>query len=280
MTIKSISTNTIELAAVDLDGTLLDDDHCVSQRNAQAIRSAIAQGVTIVIATGKSRSSATDLIASLGINSPGIYMQGLVTYNADGSARRRQLMDASVAQAVIALGEAQNFRAIVYSDTRSFALHPDAVTARLSEFGDPPAERVPSWRWVFHNSVVHKVVLYGVEDHVNELRREIARVLGCDVHVTRANIEGMIEVLPQGTSKGHSLSILMRELNVAPENAMAIGDGENDIEMLQAVGIGIAMGNAHQLLKDVADDIVPGNDEDGVAVAFERYVIGEGVESR
>ena len=61
---------------------------------------------------------------------------------------------------------------------------------------------------------------------------------------------------------------------------MAIGDGENDIEMLQAVGIGIAMGNAHPLLKDVADDIVPGNNDDGVAISFEKYVIGEGAEIR
>lgn len=280
MTTKSISTNTIQLVAIDLDGTLLDDDHRVSPRNSRAIRSAIELGVDIVIATGKSRSSAVDLIEALGINSPGIYMQGLVTYNADGTARRRQAMDATVAQAVIALGEAHKFRAIVYSDTRSFALHPDAVTARLSEFGDPPAEEVPHWRWVFRNSLIHKVVLYGKEDHVAELRTEIGRDLGGDVHVTRANIEGMIEVLPQGASKGHSLSILMKELNVAPENAMAIGDGENDIEMLQAVGTGIAMGNAHPLLKNVADDIAPGNDADGVAVALERHVIGEEVESR
>lgn len=280
MTIKSMASNTIQLAAIDLDGTLLDDEHRVSQRNGRAIRSAVALGVDIVIATGKSRSSATDLIEALGINSPGIYLQGLVTYNADGSVRRRQVMDANVAQAVIALGEAHKFRALVYNDTRSFTLHPDAVTARLSEFGDPPAEHVPHWRWVFHNALIHKVVLYGEENHVGELRTEIARVLGRDVHVTRANIQGMIEVLPQGTSKGHSLSILMKELNVAPENAMAIGDGENDIEMLQAVGIGIAVGNAHRLLKDVADDIVPANDEDGVAVALERYVIDEGVESR
>ena len=271
---------TIQLAAVDLDGTLLNDDHGISQRNSAALRSAIELGIDIIIATGKSRSSALDLIETLGIKSPGIYMQGLVTYNADGTVRRRQAMDKSVAQAVIALGEARKFRAIVYDETRSFTLEPDAVTARLSEFGDPSAEQVPNWRWLFQDASILKVVLYGEEDRVNELRAEIARSLGREVHVTRANIEGMIEVLPYGASKGNSLSVLMQELNVLPANAMAIGDGENDIEMLQAVGIGIAMGNAHPLLKDVADDIVPSNNDDGVAISFEKYVIGEGAEIR
>lgn len=277
MTSAPKAANTIKLVAIDLDGTLLGSDHRISERNSAAIRCAIELGTEIIIATGKTRSSAEELIDNLGINSPGIYMQGLITYNADGTVRRRHAMATQVARDVIALGESQSFRAIIYGGNRSFTLQPDAVTASLSEFGDPPAERVPSWKWILQNSEVNKVVLYGDEHCVNELRSEIDRRLGRDVHVTRANIEGMIEVLPHNTSKGHSLRMLMQELNVGSRSAMAIGDGENDIEMLQAVGIGIAMGNAHQLLKDVADDIVPCNDDDGVAVALREYVIGERV---
>ena len=100
MMINHKAAPTIQLAAVDLDGTLLNDDHGISQRNSAALRSAIELGIDIIIATGKSRSSALDLIETLGIKSPGIYMQGLVTYNADGSVRRQQAMDKSVAQAV------------------------------------------------------------------------------------------------------------------------------------------------------------------------------------
>ena len=83
------------------------------------------------------------------------------------------------------------------------------MTARLSEFGDPSAEQVPNWRWLFQDASILKVVLYGEEDRVHDLRAEIARSLGREVHVTRANIEGMIEVLPYGASKGNSLSVLM-----------------------------------------------------------------------
>ena len=126
------------------------------------------------------------------------------------------------------------------------------MTARLSEFGNPISEKVPSWQWVSDNAEIYKIVLYGEEHYVNDLRAEINRKHGRDVHLTRVNIEGMMEILPVNTSKGHSLRILMNELDVAKGHAMAIGDGENDIEMLQAVGIGIAMGNANRLLKDIA----------------------------
>ena len=68
---------------------------------------------------------------------------------------------------------------------------------------------------------------------------------------------------------------VMKDLNIAPENTMAIGDGENDIEMLQAVGTSVAMGNAVQKLKDVASQVVGSNDEDGVAQAIEMFVTGK-----
>ena len=109
MTVAPKAANAIKLVAIDLDGTLLDNDHQVSERNASAIRRAIEQGTEIIIATGKTRSSAVELIETLGITSPGIYMQGLITYNADGSVRRRQVMDPKVALQVIALGESQKF---------------------------------------------------------------------------------------------------------------------------------------------------------------------------
>ncbi|MCY4072990.1 MAG: HAD family hydrolase [Chloroflexi bacterium] len=267
--------NEIKLVALDLDGTLLNSRHALSVRNRSAIESAQRQGVEVVLATGKTRQSAEDLIDSLGINSPGIYMQGLITYNADGSVRTRIVMAKESVSRVISLGEEFGFGALAYSGNRCFALRVDDFAAKLTEYGEPHVETIADWPELLDTFDINKVVLYGEENGVTTLRRAIDARLDGAVHVTRANVDGMIEVLPPNTSKGQAVRTLLEELGIDPSRALAVGDGENDTEMLQAVGIGVAMGNATQMLKDVADVIVPSNDEDGVAVALEEFVLGE-----
>jgi hydroxymethylpyrimidine pyrophosphatase-like HAD family hydrolase len=78
--------------------------------------------------------------------------------------------------------------------------------------------------------------------------------------------------LPPGASKGTALKVLLRDLGISATNVMAIGDGENDIEMIQIAGVGVAMGNASQKLKDVAMYITASNDEDGIVQALEKYI--------
>jgi hypothetical protein len=83
----------------------------------------------------------------------------------------------------------------------------------------------------------------------------------------------MLEVLPPNCSKGAALRILLKDLHISPDNVLAIGDAENDIEMIQLAGIGVAMGHAAQQVKDAADEVVGSNDEDGFAEAVERFVL-------
>ena len=269
----------IQLVALDLDGTLLNSRHQLSKRNQRAIQRAIEQGVEVVIATGKTRHAAEQLIEELGIVSPGVYMQGLITYNADGSVRSRIVMSNNVVDRVIALGKSCDFGALVYSDNRTFAERIDEVAIKMTEYGEPNAETIVSWLALFEEVDVNKVILSGDECQIASLRDEIDRQLNGSVHVTRANVEGIVEILPANTSKGQAVKTLMREMDIAPQHALAVGDGENDIEMLNSVGIGLAMGNAVQMLKNVADAVVPNNDEDGVAIALETFVLGEKVGS-
>ena len=273
-------TKEIKLVAIDLDGTLLNSRHELSDRNRSALESAQQRGIAVVFATGKTRHAAASLIKTLGINSPGIYMQGLITYNADGSVRTLIVMERDSVSRVISLGEDFGFSALAYSDNRAFALRIDEFTTQLTEFGEPQAETIADWRELLDSFAINKVVLYGEENGVAPLRRALEARLAGAVHVTRANIDGMIEVLPANTSKGQAVKTLLEELGIDPSNALALGDGENDIEMLQAVGIGAAMGNATQKLKDIADVIVPSNEDDGVAFALEEFALARKVVQR
>lgn len=84
----------------------------------------------------------------------------------------------------------------------------------------------------------------------------------------------MVEVLPLGASKGKGLQRLLKLMNIDPEHVLAFGDGQNDVEMFELVGTSVAMGNAVQQLKDVADEVLhETHNEDGVALGIEKYVL-------
>ena len=82
-----------------------------------------------------------------------------------------------------------------------------------------------------------------------------------------------MQVLPLGASKGAGVEWLLAHLGVSASNVMAMGDGENDLEMLELACVGVAMSNAGARVKAAADVVVPSNDEDGVAEAIQRYVL-------
>lgn len=82
-----------------------------------------------------------------------------------------------------------------------------------------------------------------------------------------------VQILPYGASKGASLAWLLKRLGISPAVCMAVGDGENDKEMLRLVGLGVAMGNAVAAAKEAADVITGTDGEDGFAQAVEKYVL-------
>lgn len=83
----------------------------------------------------------------------------------------------------------------------------------------------------------------------------------------------MLEVVPLGVNKWAGLSVLLRHLDVAADEIMAVGDGSNDLEMVSNAGVGVAMANAVAAVKAAASLTVGGHDEDGIAEAFERFVL-------
>jgi Cof subfamily protein (haloacid dehalogenase superfamily) len=103
------------------------------------------------------------------------------------------------------------------------------------------------------------------------MRDKLSDMVGDTAVVVQA-IPSSIEVLPPGASKGAGVARLLEDLGIAWANVLAIGDGENDIEMLQAAGIGVAMGNANELVKETADYVTNSNIEDGVAQALNRFI--------
>ncbi len=266
----------IRLIVLDVDGTLLDSQHALTARVEQAVKAAIAKGVPVVLATGKTRTSTLKLIEQLGLQSPGIYLQGLAIFDAEGKVTHQWKLDPALARQVITFAEDRGFIVVGYSENRILARTDDPrIRTGFTNYHEIALEAVGPLQNILASAPLNKLIAVGEPRAITALRWQLNLQIGGAGRVMQAGVPTMVEILPPGCSKASALKVLLQDLKIAPEHVMAMGDAENDIEMIQMVGVGVAMGQADQAVKDAADDVTASCDEDGVAQAIERYVLSE-----
>jgi Cof subfamily protein (haloacid dehalogenase superfamily) len=262
----------IELVAIDLDGTLLASDGSLPPGNKRAILKAIESGVGVILATGKTRSSAVELIGELGIALPSVFSQGLIIQEADGRIMREISLEDDLAEELVAYLEQRRLPYIVYN--RHGLLTPwfDDYNDPISGKYDEPQPRVVGALAGQAGELRVNKLLVGDREDLQARRRDLEQRFGQQATIYQA-VPEWVEIIPKDLNKGAGVRWLLERLRIKPEAIMAIGDGENDIEMLQLAGIGVAVGNANPKLKAVADHLVGTNDDAGVAEALDRFVL-------
>jgi Cof subfamily protein (haloacid dehalogenase superfamily) len=264
----------LKMVVVDIDGTLLNSQHQMGERTEKALKAAIEKGIQVVLATGKTRISGDPIIQKLGLKTPGIYLQGLAIYDADGTARHMQALDPAVARRVITFAEDRGYLLAAYSGTRILIRAPVPGSDQLTTYNEPLAEVVGPLQNVLEGMPINKLIAFGGDPRrVKALRWQLDMQLNGSVKLTQA-LDSMLEILPPGASKGAALRVLLKEMGISAEDVLAIGDAENDIEMIQLAGVGVAVGNADAKTQASAKYVVASNDADGVGEAVERFVIG------
>lgn len=266
-------TKNIKLIAVDLDGTLLNSQHVVTERTEKALKAVVEKGVHVVLATGKTRVSAVPLIQHFKITSPGIFLQGLAVYESDGTLRHQQTLDPNVARQVITFAEDRGFVVAAYSGTHIWMRRMTDLADELVKHGEAMPEAVGPLQNILDTLPVNKLMIVGDTHRAKALRWQLNMQLNSAVRLVQTHLLDMLEVLPPGASKGAALKTVLKDLNIAPQETLAIGDAENDIEMLQLAGIGVAVGNASPKTREAADYVVASHDDDGVGEALERFVL-------
>lgn len=264
----------IKVVVTDVDGTLLNSKHKLSEKTADALKQAIAQGVQVLLATGKTRYSAGDIYKKLGVETPGVFVQGLVINYPGGTEKHLGTLGADLLRRVITFAEDRGFQIIAYSGSRVIARRQTAETITLTEsYDEPRPEIVGPLQNIVDTIPLNKLMFCGASAiQITHLRWQLGHMIGGAARMTQALPEAL-EMLPNGASKASALKVLFKELNIDPAHVLAIGDGENDIEMIQLAGWGVSMGNASAKLKAVASAVVGTNDEDGVAEAVTKYVL-------
>ncbi|XP_068648261.1 endoribonuclease YBEY, chloroplastic [Aristolochia californica] len=265
----------------DMDGTLLNSKSEISPRTAEALREAMSRGVKIVIATGKSRAAVisafrmVDLVGKGGVvseSSPGVFLQGLLVYGRQGRELFRRNLDPDVCREALLYSWEKKIPLIAFSQDRCLTLfdHP-LVDSLHTIFHEPKAEIIPSVEHLLAAADIQKLLFYDTAQGVaSTLRPYWATAIEGRAGVVQAQPD-MLEIIPVGTSKGSGVKLLLDHLGTTAEEVMAIGDGENDVEMLQLASLGVALANGADEAKAVANVIGVTNDEDGAADAIYRY---------
>lgn len=271
----------IRLMATDMDDTLLRDDWTISERTVQAIRQAQKRGVYVTIATGRMPASVRPYAQQLGIDVP------VITYN--GAMVQEALSEKVLYRKVIPIETAQNITNwLLQQDVYFHVYLKDQVFAeKMNDWSRnyERATRVPivetnlRKRLTLEKEGVEKILLFGESEILKGWEDKLHLHYGKEVRTTQSK-PYFLELIHPEVNKGAALSSLAKRLGVKQEEVLAIGDSLNDLEMIQYAGIGVAMGNARQEVKEAANVVTATNQEDGVALAIEKYVLRRGEDAK
>ncbi|ANS75650.1 phosphoglycolate phosphatase [Paenibacillus yonginensis] len=244
------------LLALDMDGTLLTDNHQISPETAKWIHKALDAGVHVCLSTGRSYSEAAPFGEELGLDTPMITVNGSEIWRNPKELYRRELLGPELVEKMYKLSRTLNVWFWAYS-----------VEGLFNE---------ENW---YEGVIKEKEWLkFGYNVHDEEIRHQVLMEL--------QNMGGLeitnsapwnIEVNPQGVSKASGIRTLCGLLGIEMTETIAVGDSLNDLAAIQAAAVGVAMGNAQLAVKENADYVTSSNNDDGIAEVIRKFIFAEEV---
>lgn len=240
----------IKLVALDMDGTLLNKAGEISEENRRAIKEAENEGVFVVLSTGRSYATCSDFAKSMELQSYLITVNGSEIYDNQGKLVERNIVDSESIQWMWELSQ-------------KYGTHFWAISCDNIYRAEMP-EKIHDLQWL----------KFGFDTNDESIRQIIM-----DELVSKGTFEisnsspTNIEVNAMGVNKAKAIKLVCSQLDISMENVMAVGDSLNDLAMISEAKVGVAMGNAQEIVKEKADWITATNEEDGVAKAIRKWVL-------
>lgn len=276
--------SSIKLIGLDLDGTLLGEDSCVHSRERGMIQQARQSGAAVALTTGRSiRDTIPHAHAAGGVDWL-ITENGARITSSSGETIFQNTMSAAQLQLLLTLCETHGVEPSLYGTdhvwygSQCMAFFKEiarrrggAIPLRLSDYRY--VETFAQWQTIAAQETIYKAIVYGdaaqLDDWFEALQQTNQFEAEPSVYLGLKNIE----INRRGTDKGRALLWLAEQLGLNRGNVMACGDSDNDRTMLQCAGLGVAMGNAPQHIRQLADVTTDTNRDHGVCRAIEQYVL-------
>ncbi|MDF2723382.1 MAG: hydrolase [Paenibacillus sp.] len=259
------------LIALDVDGTLLNDRHELSERTKQAVRDVAAAGASIVLCTGRSPTGVIPIMEQLGLAGT------VITHNGAATVRSadRSIMHVYpfAADQLLELIRYCRERGLHMDICTPFHLHVevDLESETAAMYSTMLVEPVRVADLLQLDEAPVKFTVFAGKDVLDAVEQDW-RAFNMPLSIMRSG-DYFIDVMHPQATKGNALKLLADSLGVDRSQVMAIGNYYNDVEMLRFAGLGIAMDNSPDEVKRQADAVTASNNEDGVYAALNRYVL-------
>ena len=263
-----------KLMAVDIDGTLLDSSNNLREETLRAIRQGVGNGLIFTICTGRSIQGVRKLNDAIGLDMPFITYNGaMVVMGKSMEILYEKKMSYNDAKAIYALGENYKTTIIIWNDNTLYVNKLNERTQKYGNLNNIEPILFESVEDIIKNGVT-KVLWFDEIDRVEVYEREVGKFLGTGINYY-TSMPIFIEFVDASVSKAVGLDRLGERLGVNKSEMIAVGDGSNDIPMIQYAGLGVAMANAKEIVRRSADYITLSNDENGVAHVIEKFVLNK-----
>jgi Cof subfamily protein (haloacid dehalogenase superfamily) len=254
----------IKAVFIDMDGTLLTHDHVISPRNLQVIHHLKQQGVYVFLATGRQMDITVPYHQMLGLKTPMICLNGAAIYESfslDPLILRTFCLEKTLHDIVVN----SPGNVIIHTTDGMYCKELDSVVQRWVQEGHKGPVYVGDLTKIRCGNALKYSVMARSLDH------SLDQIIQHNNDIIRWQVG--IEIGPKGVSKWTGIQYVMNKYRLTKHEVIAIGDGPNDMEMLKEAGTGVAMGNAGNGVKAVADFIALPCEDDGLADFIEKHIL-------
>ena len=264
-----------KILALDLDGTLTNSKKEITPHTLDVLIKVQQKGIRLVLASGRPTPGVMPLAEQLHLKEYGGYVfafnGGLIIDCATGEPIFRKQLDPSVYKHLYKVGNTEDFKLFSYLDDciacEDIENKYVQYVARINKMG---LKKLDSFTDEI-NFPEFKCLITGDEEKLAALEQKLNRYYESKMSIYRSE-PFLLEILPLGIDKAKQLEFLLNHLGVKREELMVCGDGYNDLSMIEFAGLGVAMSNAQDVVKEAADYITLSNEEDGVAAAVKKFI--------
>ncbi len=261
-----------KLIAIDVDDTLLNDEIKVTDATKAALRAAIEKGVTVTLATGRMFASAKQIAQQIELNVPIITYQGsLVKTLFSNEVLYERCVPTDGARQIFEYCEQNGLHLQLYVNDQLYTTEDNDKVRGYSKLSNVPYIVEPDNEKLLQEKLT-KMLIIDDPARLDEVAEELRGIVGDTVHITKSKAHYLEFMHKEGT-KGHAVTFLAERIGCTMDQVIAIGDAWNDHEMVEVAGLGVAMGNAVEPLKAIADYVTLTNNEDGVARVIEKFIL-------